>query len=165
MLEEEPEARKLTAPLPRSKQYILFYLSISLGCPLHEMDCPELYFCCKGHEIDPWRELPHRQKTPILKDGVPSQSFVIFYLLYFFASYLHRWSTGSIPTSQNNHNAKKWFCFESAAFYIRIFHRRRLLSKECNPCNSGDTFYKGLHKSWKCFFITLTCPFHEMDGQ
>ena len=51
------------------------------------------------------------KKTPTLKDGVPSQSFVILYLLVVFASYLHRWSTGSVPTSQNNQNAKMWFHF------------------------------------------------------
>ena len=51
------------------------------------------------------------KKTPTLKHRVPSQSFVIFYLLVDFTSYLHRWSTGSVPTSQNNQNAKMWFCF------------------------------------------------------
>ena len=45
------------------------------------------------------------KKTPILKCGVPTQSFVIFYLLLAFTSYLHRRSTGSAPTSQNNQNA------------------------------------------------------------
>ena len=67
-----------------------------------------------------------KKKTPILKDGVPSQSFVIFYLLVVLNSYLHRWSTGSVPTSQNNENANIWFYFESAAFYIRTFYRRKL---------------------------------------
>ena len=66
------------------------------------------------------------KKTPILKDGVPSQSFVIFYLLVVLTSYLHRWSTGSVPTSQNNQNANIWFYFESAAFYIRTFYKRKL---------------------------------------
>ena len=80
----------------------------------------------------------HRKKTPILKDGVPTQPFVIFYLLVVFTSYLHRWSTGSGPTSQNNQTAKVWFCFESAAFWT--FYRRGLsiggnnISKE----NPGD---------------------------
>ena len=66
------------------------------------------------------------KKTPILKGGVPSQSFVIFYLLVVFTSYLHSCSTGSAPTSQNNQNANIWFYFESAAFYIRTFYRRKL---------------------------------------
>ena len=66
------------------------------------------------------------KKTPILKDGVPSQSFAIFYQLFVFTSYLHRRSTGSVPTSQNNQNANIWFYLESAAFYIRPFYRRKL---------------------------------------
>ena len=69
------------------------------------------------------------QKTPILKDGVPRQNFVIFYLLVFLTSYLHRWSTGSVPSFLNNQNAKILFCFESAAFYIRNLYMRKLLCK------------------------------------
>ena len=41
-------------------------------------------------------------KTPILKYGFPSQSFST---CCFLTSYLHRWSTGSVPTSQNIQNA------------------------------------------------------------
>ena len=69
------------------------------------------------------------QKTPILKGGVLSQNFVIFYLMFFLTSYLQRWSMGSVPSSLNNQNAKILFCSESAAFYIRNFYRRKLLFK------------------------------------
>ena len=90
---------------------------------------PRLTFTAKVMKLTYEGSYHIGQKTSILKDGVPRQNFVIFYLLFFLTSYLHRWSTGSIPSSLNNQNAKMLFCLESAAFYLRNLYRRKLLFK------------------------------------